>query len=120
MPQVQGGAQGPPREPCPDDQGKKQANSIWLWGQGGKPAMEPLTKKFGLRGGMISAYDLLNGLGVYVGLEVLKWEGATGYIDTNYVGKAEKALEALRTKDFAFVHVEAPTRWVTRGTRKGR
>jgi 2,3-bisphosphoglycerate-independent phosphoglycerate mutase len=102
------------------EKGKKQATSIWLWGQGGKPAMEPLTKKFGLRGGMISAVDLLNGLGVYAGLEVLKVEGATGYIDTNYVGKAEKALEALREKDFAFVHVEAPDEMGHEGNTEGK
>jgi 2,3-bisphosphoglycerate-independent phosphoglycerate mutase len=100
--------------------GKKKATSIWLWGQGGKPVMEPLSRKFGLRGGMISAVDLLNGLGVYAGLEVLKVEGATGYIDTNYVGKAEKALEALREKDFVFVHVEAPDEMGHEGNTEGK
>jgi 2,3-bisphosphoglycerate-independent phosphoglycerate mutase len=100
--------------------GKKKASSIWLWGQGGKPVMEPLSKKFGLSGGMISAVDLLNGLGVYAGLEVLKVEGATGYIDTNYVGKAEKALEALREKDFVFVHVEAPDEMGHEGNTEGK
>jgi 2,3-bisphosphoglycerate-independent phosphoglycerate mutase len=82
--------------------------------------MEPLSKKFGLRGGMISAVDLLNGLGVCAGLEVLKVEGATGYIDTNYVGKAEKALEALREKDFVFVHVEAPDEMGHEGNTEGK
>ena len=102
------------------EKGKKQATSIWLWGQGAKPAMEPLSEKFGLRGGMISAVDLLNGLGVYAGLEVLKVEGATGYIDTNYVGKAEKALEALREKDFVFIHVEAPDEMGHEGNTEGK
>ena len=103
-----------------EEKGKKKATSIWLWGQGGKPAMEPLSKKFGLRGGMISAVDLLNGLGVYAGLQVLNVEGATGYIDTNYVGKAEKALEALREKDLVFVHVEAPDEMGHEGNTEGK
>jgi 2,3-bisphosphoglycerate-independent phosphoglycerate mutase len=102
------------------EKGKKKATSIWLWGQGGKPAMEPISKKFSLRGGMISAVDLLNGLGVYAGLETLKVEGATGYIDTNYVGKAEKALEALRDRDFVFVHVEAPDEMGHEGNTEGK
>jgi 2,3-bisphosphoglycerate-independent phosphoglycerate mutase len=103
-----------------EEKGKKKATSIWLWGQGGKPAMEPLSRKFGLRGGMISAVDLLNGLGVYAGLEVLKVEGATGYIDTNYIGKAEKALEALREKDLVFLHVEAPDEMGHEGNTEGK
>ncbi len=100
--------------------GKKKATSIWLWGQGEKPAMEPLSRKSGLRGGMISAVDLLNGLGVFAGLEILKVEGATGYIDTNYIGKAEKALEALREMDLVFVHVEAPDEMGHEGNTKGK
>jgi 2,3-bisphosphoglycerate-independent phosphoglycerate mutase len=102
------------------EKGKKKATSIWLWGQGGKPAMEPISNKFCLRGGMISAVDLLNGLGVYAGLETLKVEGATGYIDTNYIGKAEKALEALRDRDFVFVHVEAPDEMGHEGNAEGK
>ncbi len=102
------------------EKGKRPATSIWLWGQGGKPDMTPLSEAFGLRGGMISAVDLLNGLGVYAGLEVLKVEGATGYTDTNYVGKAEKALEALETKDFVFVHVEAPDEMGHEGNTEGK
>jgi 2,3-bisphosphoglycerate-independent phosphoglycerate mutase len=61
-----------------------------------------------LRGGVISAVDLLKGIGVYAGLEPIKVEGATGYLDTNYIGKAEGALEGLKDLDFLFVHVEAP------------
>jgi 2,3-bisphosphoglycerate-independent phosphoglycerate mutase, archaeal form len=72
--------------------GKKQANSIWLWGQGKKPQVVPLTQKYNLKGGMISAVDLLNGIGVIAGLKVISVEGATGYIDTNYAGKARMAL----------------------------
>jgi 2,3-bisphosphoglycerate-independent phosphoglycerate mutase len=84
------------------------ANSIWLWGQG-KALNVPLFKEiFGLSGGVISAVDLLKGIGVYAGLRTINVEGATGYLDTNYVGKATEALNALNELDFMFVHVEAP------------
>ena len=83
-------------------------NSIWLWGQG-KALNVPMFKdKFGLSGGVISAVDLLKGIGVYAGLRTIDVEGATGYLDTNYSGKAEEALKALGELDFMFVHVEAP------------
>lgn len=83
-------------------------NSIWLWGQG-KTLKVPLFKeKFGLSGGVISAVDLLKGIGVYAGLETIYVEGATGYLDTNFKGKAAEALKALERLDFMFVHVEAP------------
>lgn len=88
--------------------GKKQANSIWLWGQGRRPQMIPMTEKYDFRGGMISAVDLLNGLGVCAGLKRLPVEGATGYIDTNYEGKSKMALDALQFMDFVFLHLEAP------------
>ena len=100
--------------------GKKAANSIWLWGQGGKPQMAPLTEKYGLRGGMISAVDLLNGLGIYAGLKPLRVEGATGYIDTNYEGKAAMALDALKFMDFVFLHLEAPDEMGHEGNAKGK
>jgi 2,3-bisphosphoglycerate-independent phosphoglycerate mutase len=70
--------------------------------------MEPLTKRFNITGGMISAVDLLKGIGVYAGLDIIHVEGATGYIDTDYAGKAQCALKFLREHDFVFVHVEAP------------
>jgi len=89
--------------------GERVANSIWLWGQGKSPVIESLTERHGLNGGgVISAVDLLNGIGIYAGLQVIRVKGATGYIDTDYQGKAEKALECLDTLDFMFVHVEAP------------
>jgi 2,3-bisphosphoglycerate-independent phosphoglycerate mutase len=88
-------------------QGKKPANSIWLWGQGRAPDMDPMTKKYHLNGGMISAVDLLNGIGVYAGLDSIHVAGATGYTDTDYRGKAQKALEFLQDNDFIFVHVES-------------
>ncbi len=84
------------------------ANGIWLWGQGRAPKFEKLTETYRITGGMISAVDLLNGMGVYAGLDIVRVPGATGYIDTDYDAKAEHALEVLRSHDFVFVHVEAP------------
>ncbi|MBW7957015.1 MAG: cofactor-independent phosphoglycerate mutase [Deltaproteobacteria bacterium] len=89
-------------------EGKKPATSIWLWGQGSAPAMPTLKERFGVNGAIISAVDLMKGIGIYAGLEVIKVEGATGYIDTNYKGKADAALKALETRDFICVHIEAP------------
>jgi 2,3-bisphosphoglycerate-independent phosphoglycerate mutase len=100
--------------------GKKPANSIWLWGEGRAPAMDPLTRKYGIRGGVISAVDLLKGIGHYAGLEILRVEGATGYTDTNYVGKAEKALKYLENNDFIFLHVEAPDEMGHEGNMEGK
>jgi 2,3-bisphosphoglycerate-independent phosphoglycerate mutase len=89
-------------------QGKKPANMIWLWGQGGAPIMPTFEERFGLKGAMISAVDLLKGIGVYTGLEVIDVPGATGTIDTNYQGKVQAALEALERLDFVYLHIEAP------------
>ena len=88
--------------------GLNEANSIWLWGQGKSPKLPLFKDKFGLSGGIISAVDLIKGLGKLAGLMPIYVEGATGYIDTNYKGKAEKALEFLEKHDFVFLHVEAP------------
>ena len=88
--------------------GLKEANSIWLWGQGKAPEIPPFNEKYGLEGGVISAVDLLKGIGIYAGLRPIYVEGATGYIDTNYIGKAEGALNGLNDLDFVFLHVEAP------------
>lgn len=90
------------------ESGKTPANSIWLWGHGKAPKMETYASKFGLNGAVISAVDLIRGIGVYAGLEIVKVAGATGYLDTNYHGKAEAALEALERLDFVYLHVEAP------------
>ncbi len=90
------------------EDGKRVANSIWLWGQGRRPKMPTFKDKYNLEGAMISAVDLTKGIGIYAGFEVINVPGATGWIDTNYVGKAEHALWALRTKDIVYVHVEAP------------
>lgn len=88
--------------------GKRSANSIWLWGQGRRPSMPTFREKYGIEGAVISAVDLTKGLGVYAGFEVVNVPGATGWIDTNYVGKAEHALFALKTRDIVYLHVEAP------------
>lgn len=84
------------------------ATSIWLWGQGKAPKMQTYQEKFGLSGSVISAVDLMKGIGIYAGLDVINVPGATGWIDTNYRGKAEFALRSLAVKDFVYVHVEAP------------
>ncbi len=84
------------------------ANMIWLWGQGVKPSMPKFVDKFGLSGSVISAVDLIKGLGHILGLEVINVPGATGYYDTDYEGKARAAIKSLKKNDFVFVHVEAP------------
>jgi 2,3-bisphosphoglycerate-independent phosphoglycerate mutase len=88
--------------------GHREANSIWLWGQGRAPLIQPFRERFGLSGGVISAVDLIRGIGVYLGFRPIHVEGATGYLNTNYRGKAEGALKGLEDLDFMLVHVEAP------------
>ncbi len=88
--------------------GKKPANSIWLWGQGRKPQLPTFREKYSLEGALVSAVDLTKGLGVCVGFEILRVPGVTGYLDTNYLGKAEYSLKALEKCDFVYIHVEAP------------
>ena len=88
--------------------GKLPATSIWLWGQGGAPSMDTYGERYGITGAVISAVDLVNGIGRSAGLDVISVEGATGYVDTNYKGKVDAALEALETRDFVYLHIEAP------------
>jgi len=88
--------------------GELPANAIWLWGQGRAPAMPRLGERFGISGVMVSAVDLLKGIGAYAGLDPVAVPGATGYLDTNYAGKVEAALGALEGGNFAYLHVEAP------------
>jgi 2,3-bisphosphoglycerate-independent phosphoglycerate mutase len=88
--------------------GKRPANSIWLWGQGRSPQMPTLNERFGLTGAVISAVDLIRGIGKYAGLKQILVPGATGFLDTNYAGKVAAALDALKAMDLVFVHVEAP------------
>ena len=88
--------------------GKEPANSIWPWSPGYRPRMETLMQRYGIRDGVvISAVDLIKGIGVYAGLKPVDVEGATGLYTTNYEGKARAALDALRAHDFVFLHIEA-------------
>ena len=88
--------------------GKFPANFLWFWGQGRSLELGTIEKRFGLSGSVISAVDLVKGIGVAAGLKPIFVPGATGYVDTNYRGKAEAALAALESRDFVYVHVEAP------------
>ncbi|HOW36334.1 MAG TPA: cofactor-independent phosphoglycerate mutase [Candidatus Omnitrophota bacterium] len=83
------------------------ANMIWLWGQGQRPSLTSFSDKFGVKGSVISAVDLINGIGKLIKLNVVTVPGITGYYDTNYLGKAQYALDSLKKNDFVFVHVEA-------------
>ena len=89
--------------------GERQANSIWPWSGGYRPSMQTLQQQYPqiTSGSVISAVDLIQGIGRYAGLDIVKVPGATGLADTNYEGKAQAAIDALRTQDFVFVHVEA-------------
>lgn len=90
--------------------GKRPANSVWLWGEGTKPALENFAEKFGKRGGIISAVDLVKGIGILAGMRIIDVPGATGNYDTNFAGKADAALDALLHGglDFVYIHMEAP------------
>lgn len=88
--------------------GMKPANMIWLWGQGPAPEMPRYREMFGVDGAIISAVDLLKGLGIYAGWQVINVPGATGTINTNYAGKVEAALKALGSADMVYIHIEAP------------
>lgn len=89
------------------ESGRGAANSIWLWGQGYPPAFPTYFRRYGFRGGVITAVDLLKGIAMHAGLDVIRVPGVTGYFDTNYVGKAEYAVNALRSRDFMAIHVES-------------
>ena len=88
--------------------GKRAATQIWLWGQGRQTTLPSYQEAFGLTGGVISAVDLVRGIGKLAGLEARPVPGATGFTDTNYAGKVQAALDTLKRHDFVFVHVEAP------------
>lgn len=89
-------------------EGKLPANAIWPWGQGRTPKLEPFEKKWGLKGAAISAVDLIKGLAILTRLTFIEVPGATGYLDTNYEGKVDYAIEALKEHDLVLIHVEAP------------
>ena len=88
--------------------GKKPVNAVWLWGQGLRPGMKDFRDVYGLEGAMITAVDLLRGLAQSIGFKVIDVPGATGYLDTNFEGKASAAVEALKKVDVVYLHVEAP------------
>ena len=88
--------------------GKRPATQIWPWSGGHKPAFPLFEKKYGKKGGIISAVDLLNGIARCAGMEVIKVPGATGYLDTDYAAKGRYALDAIRHLDFLYLHIEAP------------
>jgi 2,3-bisphosphoglycerate-independent phosphoglycerate mutase len=90
-----------------DARGEKPVTDIWLWGQGRRPAVPTLRERYGLSGGLITAVDVVGGLGRLAGLDRIEVPGITGFIDTNYVGKGEYALAALEQHDFVFIHVES-------------
>jgi len=90
------------------EMGKDPANSIWVWSAGYKPQMKTMMESFGIKSGaVISAVDLIKGIGIYAGLKSIDVEGATGLYNTNYEGKAQAAIDALKTHDFVFLHIEA-------------
>lgn len=90
------------------DLGENPVSSIWLWGQGKKAQMESFEKRFGIRGAAITAVDLVKGLAKLINFDLITVPGATGFVDTNYRGKADAAIKALEKYDIVFVHIEAP------------
>lgn len=99
---------GHPLNRAREASGKLPATSIWLWGQGTAPRLTTYRERFGIDGAVISAVDLVNGIGRCAGFEVIRVPGATGYLDTNYEGKVAAAIDALSRVDFAYLHIEAP------------
>lgn len=96
--------------------GLAPANAIWLWGQGSRPQLQNFRERFGLKGSVVSAVDLLKGIGRLAGMNVCEVDGATGYIDTNFAGKREAALQELKNgQDYVYIHVEAPDECGHRG-----
>jgi 2,3-bisphosphoglycerate-independent phosphoglycerate mutase len=90
------------------DLGENQVSSIWLWGQGKQARLDNFRKRYGLQGAAITAVDLVRGLAKLIGFDLIDVPGATGFIDTNYEGKGQAAIEALKKYDLVFVHIEAP------------
>ena len=90
-------------------EGKRTASSLWIWGEGKRPTMDLFSEKFGVKGSVISAVDLIKGIGILTGLRSIEVEGVTGNIDTNFSGKAQACIDALKEGDeFVYVHIEAP------------
>jgi 2,3-bisphosphoglycerate-independent phosphoglycerate mutase len=100
--------------------GKIPATMTWFWGQGERPKLQPYIERFGVTGGVISAVDLVNGIGRLAGLKIISVPGVTGYLDTNFRGKADYALASLKDDDFVFVHVEATDETGHNGDAQGK
>ena len=90
------------------DLGENTASSVWFWGQGKKALLDSFQKRFGIKGAAVTAVDLVKGLSILIGFDLIDVPGATGFVDTNYRGKAAAAIEALDKYDIVFIHIEAP------------
>lgn len=102
-------------------EGKNPANSIWIWGQGKKPALSSFQEKYGITGAAISAVDLIKGIAMCAGLEAIDVPGATGTLHTNFAGKAQAAIEVFKSgKDFVYLHLEAPDECSHQGDLEGK
>lgn len=102
------------------EQGKNVANAIWFWGRGTKPSLQDFGEKYGLKGAMISAVDLLKGIAVGAKMDVIEVEGATGTLSTNFSGKAQACVDALQTHDYVYLHMEAPDECGHQGDSDGK
>lgn len=98
-----------------EERGKRPANSMWLWGQGRRAELEVFKEKTGIKGAAISAVDLIKGIGTLAKMDVIEVEGATGYIDTNFEGKADACIKAFENNDLVYLHIEAPDECGHRG-----
>lgn len=101
-------------------QGKNPANSIWLWGEGTKPKLDNFEKLYGIKSAVISAVDLIKGIALGAGMTSIDVDGATGNLDTNFKGKADAAINALKTHDHAYIHLEAPDECGHQGDKAGK
>ncbi len=97
-----------------------KANAVWLWGEGKKPALDGFEKKYGKKGAVISAVDLIKGIGLLTGMQVKYVDGATGTVNTNFDGKAAAAIEALKENDYVYIHLEAPDECGHQGDKAGK
>jgi len=103
------------------EKGLRPANSLWIWGEGKKPALERIAEKYGVKGAVISAVDLIKGIGVCAGLSPISVEGATGTLTTNFKGKGQAAIDAFESgSDLAYIHVEAPDECAHQGSRSDK
>lgn len=99
---------------------KKKANAVWFWGKGTKPLLQSFDEKYGLKGAMISAVDLLKGIAIGANMDVIEVEGATGNLNTNFEGKAKACVEALKDHDYVYLHMEAPDECGHQGDGEGK